>query len=78
MSLLGGNIGAAWAAMQHLGEDGYMKKAEELMATTQKLIEGIKMIPVKCEKQVSCNNNNQRNPSLDLPVSVSLSLSSLS
>lgn len=41
----GGNIGAAWAAMQFLGEEGYMKKAQELMDTTKKLIEGITKIP---------------------------------
>ncbi|WAR16693.1 SGPL-like protein [Mya arenaria] len=35
----GGNIAAAWAAMKALGEDGYMRKAKELMLVTDKMKE---------------------------------------
>lgn len=41
----GGAIAAAWAAMQSLGEDGYMRHAKTIMQTTEKLIEGINAIP---------------------------------
>ncbi|MCP4722166.1 MAG: aspartate aminotransferase family protein, partial [Desulfobacteraceae bacterium] len=37
----GSNIAAAWAAMQAMGEDGYLKNAKKIMDTTQKLIKGI-------------------------------------
>ncbi|XP_070533931.1 sphingosine-1-phosphate lyase-like [Ptychodera flava] len=44
----GGHIAASWAALKHLGEDGYMEKAKMLMATTEKLKNGIKKIPGLC------------------------------
>ncbi|MBA3012198.1 MAG: aspartate aminotransferase family protein [Proteobacteria bacterium] len=37
----GGNIAAAWAAMQAMGEDGYLENAKIIMETTQQLIQGI-------------------------------------
>jgi len=40
----GGNIAAAWAAMQAMGEDGYLENAKKIMDTTQKLIQGIEAI----------------------------------
>ena len=41
----GGAIAAAWAAMKSLGEDGYLKLAQQIMETTKELISGIKSIP---------------------------------
>ena len=41
----GGAIAAAWAAMNSLGMDGYLKLAKIVMNTTEKLIEGINQIP---------------------------------
>ncbi len=41
----GGAIAAAWAAMKHLGMDGYLKLAKKVMDTSKKLIEGINQIP---------------------------------
>ena len=46
LSRAGGNIAASWATLKHLGQNGYMKIAEELMDTTNKLKEGISKIPV--------------------------------
>lgn len=40
----GGAIAAAWAIMNHLGEEGYLQLAEIVMQTTKKLIEGINNI----------------------------------
>ena len=44
----GGQLAAAWVALQIMGEDGYMKTAKTLMDTTKKLIDGINEIPVSC------------------------------
>lgn len=41
----GGAIAAAWAIMNHLGEDGYLALAETVMDTTIRLREGIEAIP---------------------------------
>jgi glutamate/tyrosine decarboxylase-like PLP-dependent enzyme len=41
----GGAIAAAWAAMRHLGVDGYLNLAKIVMNTSKKLIEGINQIP---------------------------------
>jgi len=38
-------IGAAWAVMNYLGEEGYLKLARVLRETTQRLREGIAQIP---------------------------------
>ena len=48
MSAPGGNIAAAWAAMKALGEEGYMKKARELMLVTDKMKARIRSIQVSC------------------------------
>jgi sphinganine-1-phosphate aldolase len=40
-----GTIAAAWAALNSLGENGYLKLAKLVMDTTKKLIEGIQQIP---------------------------------
>lgn len=45
--LTGGNIAAAWAAIKALGQDGYINRARELMATTDKMKDRIKTILVK-------------------------------
>ena len=37
-------IGAAWAALQYLGEEGYLRLARETMAATKKLIDGVRAI----------------------------------
>ncbi|MBU0972798.1 MAG: aspartate aminotransferase family protein [Proteobacteria bacterium] len=37
----GGNIAAAWAAMQAMGADGYLENAKIIMETTRQLIQGI-------------------------------------
>ncbi|MFX1596757.1 MAG: aspartate aminotransferase family protein, partial [Promethearchaeota archaeon] len=41
----GGAIAAAWAAMKHLGMDGYFNLAKIVMDASKKLIEGINQIP---------------------------------
>lgn len=41
----GGAIAAAWAIMNHLGEEGYLKIANTIMQTAKKLEEGINSIP---------------------------------
>ncbi|MFW9968962.1 MAG: aminotransferase class V-fold PLP-dependent enzyme [Candidatus Odinarchaeota archaeon] len=41
----GGAIAAAWAAMKHLGLDGYLNLAKVVMDATKKLTEGINQIP---------------------------------
>lgn len=41
----GGAIAAAWAIMNHLGEEGYLNLAAKIMQTTQNLIQGIRAIP---------------------------------
>jgi glutamate/tyrosine decarboxylase-like PLP-dependent enzyme len=41
----GGAIAAAWAAMRHLGMNGYLNLAKIVMDASRKLIEGISKIP---------------------------------
>jgi sphinganine-1-phosphate aldolase len=41
----GGPIAAAWAAMRHLGENGYLSLAQKLMYGLQKMEKGLKNIP---------------------------------
>lgn len=41
----GGALAAAWAVMNYLGEDGYLRLAEKIIQTTQVLIQGIRAIP---------------------------------
>lgn len=41
----GGPIAAAWAALQHLGEDGYLRLAEVALDATRRLRHGIAEIP---------------------------------
>ncbi len=41
----GGAIAAAWAIINHLGEEGYLHLADIVMKTTKKLIDGINQIP---------------------------------
>ena len=41
----GGAIAAAWAAMQHMGQDGYEKIAGEAMQACERMIEGLETIP---------------------------------
>ncbi|MFX0000343.1 MAG: pyridoxal phosphate-dependent decarboxylase family protein [Candidatus Hodarchaeota archaeon] len=41
----GGAIAAAWAAMKHLGMNGYLNLAKIVMNASKKLIEGINQIP---------------------------------
>lgn len=41
----GGAIAAAWAVMHYLGEEGYLDLARRILATTDKLIAGIRAIP---------------------------------
>ena len=43
-SKTGGPMAAAWAVMNHLGEEGYLEIVREVMAATQKLIDGISRI----------------------------------
>ncbi len=40
----GGAIAAAWATLQAVGEEGYLKNAAEIMKTTRALQEGVKSI----------------------------------
>ncbi|MGD9247268.1 MAG: aminotransferase class V-fold PLP-dependent enzyme [Desulfobacteraceae bacterium] len=40
----GGAIAAAWAALMSLGEEGYLKLAEQTMAVTRQLMDGIEAI----------------------------------
>jgi glutamate/tyrosine decarboxylase-like PLP-dependent enzyme len=41
----GGAIAAAWAIMNHLGQEGYLRLAKETMAATDTLSQGIRSIP---------------------------------
>ncbi|MFA6034420.1 MAG: aspartate aminotransferase family protein, partial [Myxococcota bacterium] len=41
----GGAIAAAWAALNAMGTDGYMKMAASVMSTTKALIDGVSAIP---------------------------------
>ncbi|WP_277680174.1 pyridoxal phosphate-dependent decarboxylase family protein [Gracilibacillus dipsosauri] len=41
----GGAIAAAWAVMNYLGLEGYVKLAKKSISTTHKIIEGIRAIP---------------------------------
>jgi glutamate/tyrosine decarboxylase-like PLP-dependent enzyme len=41
----GGAIAAAWAVMNYLGEDGYLRLAREVMDTARALMDGINAIP---------------------------------
>jgi len=41
----GGAIAAAWAVMNHLGEEGYLKLARKVMDTTRELMDGVRSIP---------------------------------
>ncbi|GMU59704.1 MAG: aspartate aminotransferase family protein [Myxococcaceae bacterium] len=41
----GGAIAAAWAVMQHLGEDGYLARTRSVLDTTAKLLAGIRATP---------------------------------
>jgi glutamate/tyrosine decarboxylase-like PLP-dependent enzyme len=41
----GGAIAAAWAIMNHLGEEGYLRLAATIMETTRALLKGIGAIP---------------------------------
>ncbi|MHB8919036.1 MAG: pyridoxal phosphate-dependent decarboxylase family protein, partial [Desulfocucumaceae bacterium] len=41
----GGAIAAAWAIMNHLGEEGYLRLASVIMKTAKKLMEGVNSIP---------------------------------
>ena len=43
-SKTGGPMAAAWAVMNHLGDEGYLEIVREVMAATQKLIDGISRI----------------------------------
>jgi len=40
-----GSIAAAWAAMKAMGEDGYLRNAEQIMNTTKALIDGVNATP---------------------------------
>jgi len=41
----GGPIASSWAALKHLGMEGYMSLAKKSMEATKKLLEGIEAIP---------------------------------
>jgi len=41
----GGAIAAAWAAMNAMGEEGYLRGAEQIMKTTKALMNGINALP---------------------------------
>ena len=40
-----GSIAAAWATMQAMGEDGYLRNAKQIMETAKALMDGINAIP---------------------------------
>ncbi len=41
----GGPIAAAWAVLQYLGEDGYLRMAKDTLDTARALIEGVGQVP---------------------------------
>jgi glutamate/tyrosine decarboxylase-like PLP-dependent enzyme len=41
----GGAIAAAWAVMHHLGEEGYLTRAQSILDSTKKMQDGIARIP---------------------------------
>jgi glutamate/tyrosine decarboxylase-like PLP-dependent enzyme len=43
-SKTGGPMAAAWAVLNHLGDEGYMAIVREVMAATKKLIDGVNRI----------------------------------
>ena len=42
-------MAAAWCALMHLGEEGYMEIARTLMGVTDRLTAGIDAIPVRAQ-----------------------------
>ncbi|CAL1543772.1 unnamed protein product [Lymnaea stagnalis] len=65
----GGNIAAAWAAMNSLGEEGYMAKAKKLMDITDRLKEGIgsiEGIKIMGNPHMTCLAIGSDNPDLDI------------
>ncbi len=61
----GGAIAAAWSALVGMGQDGYMNIANDVMTTTQKILQGIERIPalkVLTKPDMTCvaivSNNN--------------------
>ncbi|XP_021344267.1 sphingosine-1-phosphate lyase-like, partial [Mizuhopecten yessoensis] len=64
-----GNIAAAWASMMALGVDGYMERARELMATTDKLKQGVAKIQglyVLGEPVMTCFSVGSSDPDVDI------------
>jgi glutamate/tyrosine decarboxylase-like PLP-dependent enzyme len=41
----GGAIAAAWAVMHHLGEEGYLTRAQSILESTQRMQDGIRKVP---------------------------------
>ncbi|KAH9488384.1 Sphingosine-1-phosphate lyase 1 [Bulinus truncatus] len=65
----GGNIAAAWAAMNSLGEEGYMAKAKHLMDVTDRIKEGIASIDgikVLGNPHMTCLAIGANHPDLDI------------
>ena len=65
-SKTGGPMAAAWAVMNHLGDEGYQEIVREVMTATQKLIDGISRIdgvrilgkPDMCMFALASDSNN--------------------
>ncbi|XP_059167541.1 sphingosine-1-phosphate lyase 1-like [Physella acuta] len=65
----GGNIAASWAALNFLGEEGYMAKAKDLMAITDYLKEEINKIEglyILGNPQMTCFAIGSKDPQLDI------------
>ena len=65
----GGAIASAWATIQHLGEEGYLRCARLVMDTKKALIEGVNAIPglaVLEPNELSICVTRSADPSLDI------------
>ena len=67
----GGSIAAAWAAMHALGESGYLDLARQVLATTDRMLQGIAAIPaleVLGKPDLSVLAYRSRDPAVDIYV----------
>ena len=44
-SRAGGIVAACWAAMKHIGHDGYVQATKEIIETTRRITEAVRKVP---------------------------------
>ena len=67
----GGAVAAAWAAMQHMGQDGYMEMARQTMEVTRRYLDGLARVPgvkVLGQPQMSLVAIASDDPAVDIYV----------